>query len=78
MQKKKSEAKYFYLYIFETTALLSRYLQINSLNRFTAWCFVDSAIKLKEQARTSDKFHCNVLEFIYKFNDKVFMNMDEN
>ena len=69
-----------YLYIFETTAPLSSYLQTSALDMFTAWSLVDSATtKLKEQTRTFHNVHSKALEFVTKCNDKISqMNMDEN
>ena len=67
-----------YLYIFDTTALLSSYLQTSGLDMFTAWSLVDSAItKLKEQ--TFHNVHSKALEIVTKCNEKISqMNMDEN
>ena len=71
---------FIYFYIFETTALLSSYLQTSSLDMFTAWGLVDSATtKLKEQTRTFHNVHSKSLEFVTKCNTKISqMNMNEN
>jgi len=68
------------MYIFETTAPLSSYLQTSALDMFTAWSLVDSATtKLKEQTRTFHNVHSKALEFVTECNDKISqMNMDEN
>ncbi|XP_077295474.1 zinc finger MYM-type protein 1-like [Arctopsyche grandis] len=53
-----------YLYIFETTAPLSSYLQTNCLDMFTAWSLVDTATtKLIEQKRTFHNVHSKAFEF---------------
>ena len=71
---------FIYLYIFETTALLSSYLQTSGLDMFTAWGLVDSATtKLKEQTITLHNVHSKSLEFVTKCNTKISqMNMNEN
>lgn len=68
------------MYIFETTAPLSSYLQTIAvdMSQFTAWIVVDSATtKLTKQTRTFHNVH-KALEFATKCNDKISkMNMDE-
>ena len=65
-----------YLYIFETTAPLSSYLQTSGLDMLTA----DSATtKFKEQTRTFHSDHSKALEFVTTYNDKISqINKDEN
>ncbi|GBN70425.1 hypothetical protein AVEN_227428-1 [Araneus ventricosus] len=69
-----------YLYIFETTAPMSSYLQTSCLDMFTSWNLVDSATtKLKERARTFHNVHSKALEFLTKCNEQISqMNMVEN
>ncbi|XP_077290366.1 zinc finger MYM-type protein 1-like [Arctopsyche grandis] len=69
-----------YLYIFETTAPLSSYLQTNCLDMFTAWSLVDTATtKLMEQKRTFHNVHSKAFEIVTICNDMISMiNMDEN
>ncbi|XP_064100752.1 uncharacterized protein LOC135211369 [Macrobrachium nipponense] len=69
-----------YLYIFETTAPLSKFLQTSGLDMFIAWSLVDTATtKLNEQTRTFDDIHSKAFEFVIKCNEKISQtNLNEH